>query len=193
MKNFYIKTLAIATALLLNLTLQARADDLYDGLYDRPTHFPDFSQPTDWPTTMSYFVCVRINNNDKRLHNYEVAVYDQKGNMRQCGRSITAQKELCTLTIPGEAGDTLHFKVIYGSFDKPTISDVSETCRFVTNDNVGTLDNPFWLTMPLSTGIHDINAKKEDKDAIYTISGTRVKAIIKPGIYIKNGKKIVKR
>lgn len=185
-------TVVALVVLMLTGTLSMRADGLYDGLFDRPTYYPDFSPPTDSPSNMSYFVCARIGS--ERLHNYEVAVYDQNGRMRQCNRSITAQQELCTLTIPGDAGDKFHFQVIYGDFTNPTIVDVPETCEFVANDNVGTLANPFWLTVSDATGIAGIkNSNKVEDDTYYTLTGARVAKPTAPGIYIKKGKKIIIR
>ena len=138
--------------------LDVRADGtvLYDGLYDRPTHYPDFSQPTAWSSTMSYFVYVR-DANGSPLSNYEVAVYDQDGNLRHVGRSIGNQQELCTLTIPGQSGHTFSFKVIYGDFAAPTIVDAAETVSFRANAIVGGPLAPFWLTIPALALPGDVN------------------------------------
>lgn len=128
----------------------------YDQSYDRPTHFPTFSQPTTWAATMSYFVYVRDVNGNK-LSNYEVAVYDQDGSLRHVGRSIQEQGELCTLTIPGQSGHTFTFKVIYGDFEDPTIVDASESIPFKANAVVGGPANPFWLTIPALPITGDVN------------------------------------
>ena len=157
MKQSKTLSCVLQTFLYLQLavsTIQTFADDsVYDLLYNRPTHFPEWKQPNDWPVTMSYFTCARMGKNGDRLYNYEVAVYDQNNQLRHCGRSIADQNNLCTLTIPGSAGDLFHFKIIYGDFDHPTIVDVPETCRFVSNDNVGGMAKPFWLTIPVEAKV----------------------------------------
>ena len=119
-------------------------ENLYDGLYDRPTYFPDFVRPNTWPNNMSYLVQAITASGDI-ISNYEVAVNDA---LRATGRSRTADGQLCMLTISGTEGDTFHFEVIYGDFDDPTIKAVPETCSFITNDVVGG-EEPFQLTLPV--------------------------------------------
>lgn len=186
-----LAALAIAFMLITGaLPASADGDSLYDGLYDRPSFFPGFTPSSQWPSTMSYFVCARVDG--ERLHNYEVAVYDSNDSLRQCGRSISSQQELCTLTIPGEAGDKFHFVVIYGDTVNPSIAAVPETCEFVANDNVGTLASPFWLTLPSSASVRGVRQDADSRESsYYTLSGVRIQCPTKPGIYIKDGKKIV--
>ena len=127
---------------------------LYDGAYSRPTHFPDWSQPSTWPTAMFYRCEVRLGAADgPKLSNYEIAVYDQNNNLRHCNRSITNQEDICVLTIPGTEGHTFRFEVIYGDFTSPTIveaeipGDDDNMVPFVTNGEVG-LEDPFVLVLP---------------------------------------------
>ena len=143
-------------AVLTPMAVHADGTVLYDGLYDRPTLYPDFMQPTTWSSTMSYFVYVR-DVYGHPLSNYEVAVYDEEGNLRHVGRSIGSQQELCTLTIPGQSGHTFHFKVIYGDFAAPTIVDAAETVGFKANAIVGGPLAPFWLTIPALALPGDVN------------------------------------
>lgn len=146
----------------------------YDKFYDRPTYFPDWSQPTDWPNNMAYYVCVRFGaTSEERLQNYEVAVYDQNDELRFCGRSYAADNHLCTLTIMGTEGDTFHFKVIYGDdFANPIIEDVPDiTVPFKTNYSTGNKKNPFWLTLPLVTVLDE---KSTDPIVAETNANVRV-------------------
>lgn len=149
----------------------------YDGLYDRPTHFPTFTQPTAWAGTMSYFVYVRDTAGNP-ISNYEVAVYDQDGLLRHVGRSISSQGELCTLTIPGQSGHTFTFQVLYGDFDSPTIVDAEETVKFKANAIVGGPRSPFWLTIPVPEIPGDVN-----RDGTVTIADVAalVALLIQPG------------
>lgn len=143
-----MKRRGLLLSLVLILAGSASADEgLYDGLYDRPTYFTDFVRPNTWPNNMSYLVQA-VTANGETLSNYEVAVYDQNDVLRATGRSRTADKQLCMLTISGTEGDTFHFKVVYGDFDTPTIQAVPETCSFKTNDVVGR-EEPFQLTLPV--------------------------------------------
>lgn len=130
---------------------QPDANGKYDGLYDRPTYFPNFTPPTTFLNNMTYITCARWGRNGERLTNYEVAVYDDNNQLRCTGRSITRDDYVCTLTILGVEDEHFHFKVIYGDFDNPIIVDVPQTCEFFTNDIVGHPKDgdPFWFTVPV--------------------------------------------
>ena len=158
--------LLMACCLLLAGTLQALAWDTepdangkYDTYFDRPTLFPDWEQPSEWPNAEYYLVCARFGENGPQVENYEVAVYDQDGNLRSCNRSRTDQGNVCVLTIFGTEGDEFHCKIIYGDIQNPTIVDVPETFGYVTNDVVG-LDTPFCLTVLNLQG--DANSDRQE-------------------------------
>lgn len=153
---------------------------LYDGLYDRPTHFPEWSQPATWPNAMYYLCDVRLGDADgPQVPSYEIAVYDQNRELRHCGRSIPKDNNLSVLTIRGEEGDVFHFKVIYGDdFQNPIIVDVPDvTVPFKTNNQVGTPTNPFLLILPGRTYLRETDttapAAKTDVDVtvMRTIKG----------------------
>ena len=118
----------------------------YDVFYNRPTYFPDWSQPHDWANNM-VMVC-QVYQGDRRLSNYEVAVYDQDNQLRHCNRSVADQDDCAVLTIMGTEGHKFHFKVIYGNdFANPVIADVPDiTVDFETNKLIG-LDEPFKLNI----------------------------------------------
>ena len=137
------------------------AEGLYDGLYDRPTYFPEWEQPDTWENAM-YILCdVRQGDADgKRVPSYEVAVYDQNGYLRHCGRSLAKQDHYCVLTVRGEDGvDEFHFQVVYGDdFAQPMIEDIADvTVPFETNRSIGTTSEPFLLYVPeMQTGVESI-------------------------------------
>lgn len=140
------------------LAWDAQADSVtgkYDKYYDRPTYFPEWHQPSDWPNNMAYFVAVRIGNSDQRLENYEIAVYDQNNQLRHCGRSYAKDGHLCALTIMGTEGDEFHFKVIYGDhFARPIIKDIPNlTVPFETDFVTGNKARPYWLTLPVPASL----------------------------------------
>lgn len=147
----------------------------YDVFFDRPTHFPDWSQPSEWQNVMIYRCAVRLGANGPALQNYEIAVYDQKNELRHCNRSIANQDDLCVLTIPGVEGETFHFQVIYGDdFENPIIVDVPEiTCSFETNAIVGA-DEPFLLVLPGRTYLseHDTMLPASETGADVTVART---------------------
>ena len=60
--------------------------------------------------------------------------------------------------------------------------------EIVTN-NVGAAK---WRTDPSTTGVPSVIRRPTDNDAIYTISGHRVTGTARPGIYIQNGRKVIK-
>lgn len=119
----------------------------YPGGYDRPSYYPDWTQPSDWQNVTFYFTKARLGTEGEPLSNYEVLVYDQQDRLRHCSRSRAVDHDICTLTIPGEAGDTFHFKIVYGPVDDPIVVDAEETCSFEDNALHGSLSSPFWLTV----------------------------------------------
>ena len=79
-----------------------------------------------------------------KLENYEVAVYDQDGELRAVGRSISSQQSLCSLTIMGTEGDMFSFRILSGDFDNPDIRNTEATCEFLTNKSISA-SNPLKL------------------------------------------------
>jgi hypothetical protein len=175
----------------------------YDKYFDRPTHFPDWHQPSDWPNNMAYFVAVRIGDSEERLENYEVAVYDQNNRLRHCGRSYAKDGHLCSLTIMGTEGDTFRFEVIYGDdFDNPVIQAVPDlTIPFETDFVTGNKAKPYWLFLPdMTTGIAEMEDGRWNMEhSVYDLQGRRVseQRISNPlqhtglpkGLYIIGGRK----
>ena len=102
---------------------------LYDGKYDRPTHFPDFQRPTGWPNNMSIFVQAMTAGGDT-VFNYEVAVYDQENKLRAIGRSRTADKQKCMLTVFGQEGDHVHCFV--SAPPKLSVTDIVKYLKGIT-------------------------------------------------------------
>lgn len=105
---------------------------LYDGLFSRPSYFPNYTVPTTWPNNMTCYVQA-IGTDGEKMVNYEVAVFDQNDALRAIGRSIASQGELCPLTILGTEGDVFHFVVVSGDFNYPDIQQTTETLSFKTN------------------------------------------------------------
>ena len=140
----------------------------YDGIYDRPTYFPEWEQPSEWANAMYYLCEVQLWNGGPQLENYEIAVYDQNNQLRHCSRSIASDAHHCVLTIRGIEGDVFHFQIIYGDdFSHPEIVDVKDvTCDFKTNDIVGG-DTPFVLAIGVvpnaisSPNAQQMNSKKQ--------------------------------
>jgi hypothetical protein len=178
----------------------------YDKYFDRPTHFPDWYQPSYWPNNMAYFVAVRIGDSESRLENYEVAVYDQDNRLRHCGRSYAKDNHLCSLTIMGGEGDTFRFEILYGDdFDAPTIQAVPDlTVPFETDFVTGNKAHPYWLTLPdMTEGIKSIdmtrNSVSGTQNAVYDLQGRRVtgqwtssplqQPDLPKGLYIIGGRK----
>lgn len=197
--------LLLAALFLLAGGTESRAWDIdadengkYDGLYDRPTHFPNWSQPSTWPNAMYYLCEARMGKDGPRLQNYEIAVYDQHNELRHCSRSIAGDEDLCVLTIRGTEGDTFHFSVIYGDdFASPIVADIPEvTVSFKTNEIVGKKLEPFCLTIDSedyeTTGISFTSNKQRPAPGISTLDGRRVQASsLKKGIYIMGNKKVL--
>lgn len=163
-----MKNICLLLGLALVVSLNAHAwdttpdtDGLYDGLYDRPTYFPEWEQPDTWANAM-YILCdVReVNAEGKRVPSYEVAVYDSNGDLRHCGRSLAEQDHYCVLTIRGEDGvDEFHFQVVYGDdFAQPKIVDIADcVVQFETNRSIGSTDEPFLLFVPEEhTGVESV-------------------------------------
>lgn len=178
-KTFTWRLLLIALLVLAG-GIEARAwdtepdsDGKYDKYYDRPTHFPDWQQPNDWPNAEYYLVCARLGAKGPHLENYEVAVYDQDGKLRHCNRSMAKDDHLCVLTIRGTEGDEFHCQIIYGDFENPTIVDATETFGFATNDIVGSKDAPFYLTAPGRTLLSETDTDLPEDETGANVTVTR--------------------
>ena len=175
----------------------ADANGKYDGIYDRPTFFPEWSQPSTWPNAM-YVLCDvhKVSATGKQVPSYEIAVYDQNGNLRHCNRSLPKDSNLCVLTIRGEEGDVFHFKVIYGNdFTNPEIVDVdATTLPFKTNAQVG-VDSPYILVIPSSEieAIGEVKRSAVGANNTYrSLLGIRV-THPRQGVYIRGNKKVLVR
>lgn len=181
----------LMTIWLLLVSMSPDGGELYDGLFSRPTHYPEWQHPTQWPNNMTYFVRVQNAATQQMITNYEVAVYDENGQLRHCSRSVAKYDDLCTLTISGEDGEQFHFQVISGDFDNPEVYKAKETITFLTNDVVGSLAEPFMLTATKdASAIGLINVDPSTDNTIYNLMGQKVSGNHR-GIAIKNGKKIV--
>lgn len=172
------------------------ANGKYDSVYDRPTYFPEWEQPSEWANAMYYLCEVQLWNGGPQLENYEVAVYDQDNQLRHCSRSIASDAHHCVLTIRGIEGDVFHFQIIYGDdFSHPEIVDVKDvTCDFKTNDIVGG-DTPFVLAIgEVPNAISSPNAQQMNskKQPVFDMQG-RLVAQPSKGVYISQGKKIIVR
>lgn len=113
------------------------ADTVYDDIYNRPTYYSDFEQPTTWSDAMYVLCRVEANGGALSIKNYEIAVYDNKGVLHHCNRSLYNTDGLCMLTIPGERSEELHFKVLFGDYTIPTIVDAENTLIFKANTILG--------------------------------------------------------
>ncbi len=123
---------------------------LYDNLYQRPTYFPEWHQPSTWPNVMFFYCEVRMGDvTGPRLENYEIALYDQGNQLRRCNRSLPNNDHFAILTVRGEEGNTFHFQVLYGDFVNPVIVDIPDVSySFHTNEQVGTKEEPVVLVIP---------------------------------------------
>ena len=147
----------------------------YDNFFDRPTYFPDWQQPSEWPNAM-YLLCEVQREDGSVLENYEILVYDQNGVVRHCNRSIAKDQHHCVLTIKGTEGDSFTFKVLYGDdFQNPRILSIPNvTINFKTNQTIGGAAQPFVLTMSeptyLSENDTQLPADKSNTDVTLTIT-----------------------
>ena len=121
-------------------------------------------------------ICIDINKSTFDL------VVDYKANAVQGGVN-SAKNGICT-----------------GAF-LPIRSDVTDNkvTQFVIYSNYTNNTRRSWLdnfkvykyvSSAEGTGIKTVNVKSAD-NAVYTLSGVRVKSAVKPGLYIQNGKKVV--
>ena len=98
----------LLSALFLGAALSMSAQSKYDKYYDRPTHFPDWQQPSDWPNAEYYLVRARLGAKGPHVENYEVAVFDQNGKLRHCNRSMAKDDHLCVLRMIKMVCDNAH-------------------------------------------------------------------------------------
>ena len=98
-------------------------------------------------------------------------------------------KQFASHPYPGEKNVTAinNFKLMDGTTLKCTAENIKESDYQIIIEK---------LSIDEATGISDINADKQHSATIYTldgrVAGTSLKSL-KPGVYVRNGKKIVKR
>lgn len=128
-------------SLLLLFAGQASAGEKDYGMYDRPSYFNIDKNSINsinsyYGNTMNVYAYAKTTDGNQ-ISNFEVAVYDQDNKLRSIGRSISSQRELCTLSIPGIEGDVFHFEIVYGDFENPTILPAINTIEFSTDGEIG--------------------------------------------------------
>ena len=98
-------------------------------------------------------------------------------------------KQFASHPYPGEKNVTAinNFKLMDGTTLKCTAENIKESDYQIIIEK---------LSIDEATGISDINVDKQHNATIYTldgrVAGTSLKSL-KPGVYVRNGKKIVKR
>ena len=98
-------------------------------------------------------------------------------------------KQFASHPYPGEKNVTAinNFKLMDGTTLKCTAENIKESDYQIVIEK---------LSIDEATGISDINVDKQHNATIYTldgrVAGTSLKSL-KPGVYVRNGKKIVKR
>ena len=98
-------------------------------------------------------------------------------------------KQFASHPYPGEKNVTAinNFKLMDGTTLKCTAENIKESDYQIVIEK---------LSIDEATGISEINADKQHSATIYTldgrVAGTSLKSL-KPGVYVRNGKKIVKR
>lgn len=169
-RKISILRLMLAMLLIVGSGIDARAWDsdpdengLYDEHFDRPTHFPEWSQPSTWPNAM-FIVCdVRLGDVlGPQVPSYEIAVYDKDDKLRYCNRSLPKSNNIAVLTVRGEDGvDEFHFKVLYGDdFANPIVVDVPDLkVKFKTNQELGSPSEPLILVVPGRTYLRETDTQ----------------------------------
>lgn len=96
----------------------------------------------DWESVWSKYsnngtLGVEVYLNDVKLESYECAVYDSKGEQRECKSSLVDQGfglGRCLLTINGDLREEMHFKVAYDDAEGVTrVASVEQTFSYYTN------------------------------------------------------------
>ena len=62
-KTILITILSVISSLSWAYDTEPDENGFYDKLYSRPTYFPDFKHPSEYPNNMSYFTHARFGRN----------------------------------------------------------------------------------------------------------------------------------
>lgn len=115
-------------------------------------------------------VFAQVQQDGVAFTDYEVAVFDSKGECRYSGANTN---DLIFLTIQGDGiGEVLTFRVVYGPEAAPREVECNETLTFATDGFVGTPTSPFILTMmeaPLASLDDEAIALEGDAETGYTV------------------------
>jgi len=166
------------------------------------------SYANDSSECLVYFV----NDNGKKLASVKTSPYKSKkqtincknikGNFKLRLSTTAAKKRLNVYSVQFIGYDLYVNNYDFANIDKTSYSvaenvDYSQnTCKYrvqaVVDGYTSKWSDYMEVSAPISTGINSVEANNSEESTIYTISGQRVKSADRPGIYIINGKKVLR-
>ncbi len=143
--------------------------------------------------TADYLICNMSGNTVKT--NVCLGLTDSEGNLKEWiseiipieiqNRFTSSGSELpCTITNGVKVGDFIC--LFYQGFNND-----DDTWRAINSYYYNACPVEVEITNVIPTGIDTESSEPDDNEAIYTIQGIRVNDVTQPGIYIKNGKKVL--
>ena len=149
----------------------------------------EFEMNCPWTVDDSRFAdCMALTAEVSNLRNPEHYVLGAFVGNECRGKGICVQDGVMMLSVAGKSGEKLNFRL----FNKFTgeIIELDDTMKYGKKE--GSLQAPARLTSTLiETGIMSVNSTSADDDTLYDLSGRKVMKAGK-GIYVQNGKKVLK-
>lgn len=142
--------------------------------------------------TGTMVVVAVVENNGKALADCSLYALDAKGEVRGYKTSIDEDgSHLIYMVVHGNDLEDISFRAVVGHGDEAQTYELSEMLSFADGDRYGKPSAPYVFSLD-ATGINGIS-DDSDAEEIYTTSGIRVARATVPGVYISNGKKVVKK
>ncbi len=147
----------------------------------------DFAKYITWEDDKNYTPGPAKIYNDKNKTSFDLIVDYKAGSLQ--GTMVNGTNGTCNgVAVPMPQLEDNKIVKFYLSQNAGKYSSTYGRCSWF--DNLKIFKYASAAEGPIFDGIKSVNVKSAD-NAVYTLSGVRVKSAVKPGLYIKNGKKVV--
>lgn len=131
-------------------------------------------------------IILTVKNGEEIVEDAVVLAYDEDDQLRGISRRAV-RNGLHFLTIGGQgSGDRIHFVVIYNDEELYIHNSIS----YLDDKMMNSVHDPYVLQLDNATGIESLSTEEESD--CYNIVGQKVDRHATHGIYLQNGKKVIK-
>ncbi|GEM_PF-2748154 len=141
--------------------------------------------------TGTMVVVAVVESEGKTLPDCSLYALDSEGEVRGYKTSMDEDgNHLIYLVVHGDDAETISFRVEMGQGEDAQTYNFTDMLTFADGKRYGMPSSPYVFSLE-ATGVSSINGDT-DAEEIYTVSGIRVQHTTAPGVYISNGKKVIR-